>query len=1005
MPTRSPLRDLFSRALNAANPARREAIGRSRALRTNRALALEPLEGRALLTTNWTALANGAPERIGTMMLLTDGTVMAEGGGGGFVTNTWYKLTPDSNGSYANGTWASITPMGLQRLYFGSNVMQNGNVFVLGGEYSGPNGTANWTNTGEIYHSNTNTWTNVTNFPNTQFGDDPTILLPNGNILAGYLSGPQTYIYNITNNTWSATGTKSSNDQSDEETWLKLPDDSILAYSVFVNLGGSPGIAQRYTPSTGLWTNTGSVPVSLSSNAVGAELGPAAVLPNGKVFQVGGNSNTALYNPTTNTWATGPVIPGGHAADDAPGVLLPNGHFLFTGDTPLFNQPTHVFDYDPNNGPVGTITDVTPTTANGDPSTLVSQLAAFPSFTDRFLMLPNGQALFTVGQTSQLYVYTAPGAVVTSSTPSITSVAPVGTNDYLLTGSAINGASQGASYGDDAEMDTNYPIVKVATTIGTTYYARTTNWNKTGIGVTNGATSTHFALPTAISQAPVVTASGLSAAEGQALTNITVGTFTDPNGTHPAGQYSATINWGDSSSSAGTITGPVGGVYTIKGSHTYAEEGLKAFSVSVTDNYASGQLSVSGAGISSPSTTFSLATTSSSPFTVSDPSVSATGGFTFNAVAGGSTGTVTLATFTDPAGAEVLGDYSASINWGNGTAAGTITGPVGGVFTVTGSRTYAAAGSFTVTVTISHDASTPTVVTDTANVSDAASVVTNVTSSTADGTYGVNKVILIQVSFSSVETVTGTPQLALNSGGTANYTSGSGTNTLTFTYVVGAGQSSPDLDYTSANALTLNGGTITGPSSIAAVLTLPNPGAAGSLGANKNIVINTVAPTVVQYQVLFGTSGVYDLVTSSRFDLPWTITGIRAVFSEPITSADVNSLTGLPTTGFSGLGTSTLTWTITAQTDGVFSTALKGTGPDSIQDAAGNNLNGGVDFLDVLRVLYGDFNDDHVVSSADMTGVVNAIAGPYNIFADMDGNGVVNLTDAQAVRRRIGHSL
>ena len=111
--------------------------------------------------------------------------------------------------------------------------------------------------------------------------------------------------------------------------------------------------------------------------------------------------------------------------------------------------------------------------------------------------------------------------------------------------------------------------------------------------------------------------------------------------------------------------------------------------------------------------------------------------------------------------------------------------------------------------------------------------VTNVTSSTANGTYSVGANISIQVTFSSTVTVTGTPQLSLNSGGTANYVSGSGSNTLTFTYTVGAGQSSADLDYTSTTALTgiINGG------AGAATLTLPTPGAAGSLGANKNIVI------------------------------------------------------------------------------------------------------------------------------------------------------------------------
>ena len=136
----------------------------------------------------------------------------------------------------------------------------------------------------------------------------------------------------------------------------------------------------------------------------------------------------------------------------------------------------------------------------------------------------------------------------------------------------------------------------------------------------------------------------------------------------------------------------------------------------------------------------------------------------------------------------------------------------------------------------------------------AARTVTNVTSTTANGTYGPESSISIQVSFSGAVTVTGTPQLALNSGGTANYTSGSGTATLTLTYTVGASDSSAHLDYSSTSALTLNGGTIN------ASLTLPTPGATGSLGANTNIVIGngTVPPAFFTGEVSLG-SGVYYL--------------------------------------------------------------------------------------------------------------------------------------------------
>src|SRR5262249_61343888 len=117
-----------------------------------------------------------------------------------------------------------------------------------------------------------------------------------------------------------------------------------------------------------------------------------------------------------------------------------------------------------------------------------------------------------------------------------------------------------------------------------------------------------------------------------------------------------------------------------------------------------------------------------------------------------------------------------------------------------------------------------------------------VSSTLANGTYGVGTTVPITITFTGAVNVTGTPQLAFNDGGVASYVSGSGTNTLTFNYVVAAGQNSPRLDYTSTTALTLNGGTINS-GSTPANLTLPAPGAAGSLGANKSIAIDTTAPT------------------------------------------------------------------------------------------------------------------------------------------------------------------
>jgi hypothetical protein len=161
---------------------------------------------------------------------------------------------------------------------------------------------------------------------------------------------------------------------------------------------------------------------------------------------------------------------------------------------------------------------------------------------------------------------------------------------------------------------------------------------------------------------------------------------------------------------------------------------------------------------------------------------------------------------------------------------------------------------------------------------------------------------------------------------------------------------------------------------------------------------------VTAYKVLFGTQS-YTLAGTPRNRLPWQITGIHVVFSRPIMSGNVNSLSGVTATGLAGLGTDTLTWTISPLTLGAFTTALAGSGANALRDALGNPLGGGSGFSQNFKVLPGDFTDDGAVSSADLVGVNNATVAPYNIFADINGDGVVNTSDVQIVRSRIGTSL
>ncbi len=128
-----------------------------------------------------------------------------------------------------------------------------------------------------------------------------------------------------------------------------------------------------------------------------------------------------------------------------------------------------------------------------------------------------------------------------------------------------------------------------------------------------------------------------------------------------------------------------------------------------------------------------------------------------------------------------------------------------------------------------------------------ANPVAPVTSAAANGSYGVGSVITLTVAFNETVIVTGTPTLLLETGAidrNATYSGGSGTSTLSFQYTVQAGDTSADLDQVSASALALNGGTIADAAGNNAVLTLAAPSAAGSLGANKAIVIDGVAPMV-----------------------------------------------------------------------------------------------------------------------------------------------------------------
>jgi hypothetical protein len=465
----------------------------------------EPLEVRTVPTGTWTMLANPVPGSAQLPMLLSDGTVMVQGGGEVSASSAWYKLTPDSTGSYIDGTWSQLASMHTARAAFASNVLPDGRVFVVGGEYSDPSSDQNWTNTGEIYDPVANTWTNIPNFPQSNYGDDPSEVLPNGDVLAGYVSGPQTYLYDPTRNAWLPTVPKLHGDRSDEETWMKLPDGSILSYDIFASITANRFEAQRFIPSTDEWVDASNLdpnnpPGLLSTPNVGAELGPAFLLPNGNAIFFGANGNTAVYNPSTNTWTAGPTEPtqtlNGKQTQlvmaDAPGAMMPNGDILVTlspegtSENGQYTFPTPAWIYEFN--PVtNTYTDVTP--SNFDLNSLESEYTIM-------LVLPTGQVLVTNG-TRQIDVYTPDGTPNATWQPAISNITDNGNNTFTLTGTQLNGLSEGASFGDDYEMASNYPIIQLTDTSGNVSFARTFNWSSTGVATGSAPETVQFTLPAA----------------------------------------------------------------------------------------------------------------------------------------------------------------------------------------------------------------------------------------------------------------------------------------------------------------------------------------------------------------------------------------------------------------------------------------------------------------------------------------------------------------------------
>ena len=498
----------------------------------------------------WTGLNNAFPSGFAShCLLLTDGTVMCHE----YNTNRWHRLKPDINGSYQNGSWdvpgftvadmpngtdtttvgGGCAPCTYAPLFFASAVLPDGRVVVIGGEYN-TNGQT-WTNIGFLYDPVSNTWSSQltvpasftgTNGAGTEgIGDAQCIVLSNGTMLLATTSGTNIASFDPTTLTFTALNPVSKDDSNDEENWNILPNGNVL--TVDSRIANSFEI---YDPTLNSWGIAGSTGINLADAGAGtggsSEVGPAILRPDGTLIYFSANSSgqNAVYNTNTNTWtATGaagdfPISSGTNhfAVADGPASLLPNGNVLVmaspvTNSNP-FSTPSHFYEFDGTN-----LTQVTDS----------PNAASFRSYQGRFLLLPTGEVLLTAynqcpcGGTpaiADLQLYSNGGAPQNAWRPTITS-APANvaaSNTYSISGKLFNGFSEGSAYGDDAQMATNYPLVRITNqATGHVFYARTHNHSRMGVELvgSNEIITTQFDTPAGMETGPsdlVVIANGIA---------------------------------------------------------------------------------------------------------------------------------------------------------------------------------------------------------------------------------------------------------------------------------------------------------------------------------------------------------------------------------------------------------------------------------------------------------------------------------------------------------------
>jgi hypothetical protein len=486
----------------------------------------------------FTVLASQPPEIGDLSLLLTDGSVMMQSANDASV---FYNLIPAADGGYVNGTWRKLAspPAGYAPVDGAQVVLADGRVLFVGGEYNQnqyqlPFAPSGLTNMSALYDPVADSWTMIAPPPGVAYiGDSPSAVLPDGSFVFGRKLGRDMWRLDPMSLTWTSVPATGKADDFAEEGWTLLPNGDLFTIDV-----GTPPHAEHYDPIAAQWYSDGNTPMGLTSptsapggltygpaplEVVGGvtygpgptgtyfppgEIGPALLLPDGRVFATGAAASgaaahTALYTPSATpaaagSFTAGPDFANGDNAGDSSGALLPSGHVLIAAASGRF------YEFD------GATMPVTGTLTNNGGNTVYF-----------LLPLPSGQVLVTGGVTQ---IYVGAGSADPAWAPTITA-APATVmrgSSYMISGTQFNGLSQAAAVGDELAA-TNYPLVRITNaTSGHVVYARTHDHSSMGVATGSTIVSTHFDVPagaeTGLSSLSVV-ANGIASAPASVTVN------------------------------------------------------------------------------------------------------------------------------------------------------------------------------------------------------------------------------------------------------------------------------------------------------------------------------------------------------------------------------------------------------------------------------------------------------------------------------------------------------